>query len=129
LEYTRIVLAELRAVQARNIGGHVLSDQCIGLGDLINSTLELCGDCLLQRLEEEAPKVVALEKGVGIVDTAGQVCKIDASVGVNSVGVATQAETLGVGEVLYDHIGSQAGSEIWVLIWASVPVLYNIWSV
>lgn len=123
LEDRGVVLAELRARQLLEVAGHVLVDGGDGLGDLADTALELEGHGSLEVEEQEAAEIVALEEGVGVVNTASQVGDVDARVGTLAVDVTTEAEGLGIGDEVGDQVGDKASSAVQVLVRAAVPVL------
>lgn len=82
------------------------------------------GQALLNDLEREAGKVIALEKIICVVDATGEAGEVDTLVGVDAVGVTTEAERVGVCGVLEAKISKDTGHGLVLLRrGAAVPVL------
>lgn len=96
LEDTSIVLSELLALQvAADRGREVVEDELGSLGNVVDDTLEGLWNGLLLVLEEEAGEVVASEEILGVVDTACEVVKVDAGVGVDLEGKSAIGSGIG----------------------------------
>lgn len=65
---------------------------------------------MLDVLVDEALQVVTLEEILRVVGTVAEVVKVDAGIGVNAVGVATEAERLGISSELSKEIAENTAS-------------------
>lgn len=123
VEEANIELAKLGAGETSDDRADNLVDKSSNEAEVENTEVEEVGNGLLEQLEGEAGKVVALEQVLGVQNTTGDVRHIQTDEGVDLADVTTELEGVGVGSVTNANVESDIHDGVLVAGRAAVPLL------